>query len=183
MQRISAVEPEQSDAARGARSRREVVGSAATGLALALFARAYSQSAAQEATPAAAGGLPPGVAIIPMIDVPVPVADVPNGPFKISIYRITLEPGSVIPASSFPYPDLTYVESGTLICPGAAPRYLIHADGSVEEVGDEDVTVNTGEAIYIPPNVVDGARNDGNELLTTLSVDLVPLEAMATPTA
>jgi len=31
-------------------------------------------------------------------------------------------------------------------------------------------------------NVLDGARNDGAELLTVLEVDLVPLEAMATPT-
>ena len=74
------------------------------------------------------------------------------------------------------YPDLAYVESGTLICPGEAPRFLIRADGSVEEVGDEDVTVNTGEAIYIPPNVLDGARNEGTDLLSLLAVDFVPVE-------
>ena len=163
-------------------SRRTIVGAGATGFALALLARAYSQVTAQEATPAA-GGMPPGTALIPLIDVPVPVADVPTGPFKLSIYRITLEPGSVIPNSSFPYPDTTYVESGTLICPGEGPRYVIHADGTVEEVGDGDITVNTGEAIYIPPNVVDGARNDGKDLLTILAVDLLPSEAMATPTS
>jgi quercetin dioxygenase-like cupin family protein len=120
---------------------------------------------------------------MPTIDIPVRPEDVSSGPFKLSIYRITLEPGSVIPNSSFPYPGAAYVETGTLICPGQAPRFLVHADGSVEEVGDEDVTVNKGEAIYIPPNVVDGARNDGTDLLTIMEVDLVPMEAMATPTA
>jgi hypothetical protein len=161
-------------------SRRTIVGAGATGLALALLARAYSQAGAQEATPST-GGMPPGTALIPLIDVPIPVADVPHGAFKLSIYRITLEPGSVVPNSSLTYPDMAFVETGTLICPGEAPRYLIHADGSVEEVGNEDVTVNTGEAIYIPPNVVDGARNDGKELLTILAVDLLPIEAIATP--
>ena len=82
-------------------SRREMVlGASATGLALALFARGFALASAQEGTPEAEGGLPPGLAITPMIDVPIPVADVPEGEFKVSIYRITLEPGTVVPNSS-----------------------------------------------------------------------------------
>lgn len=165
-------------------SRREAVRKAgAAGLALALLARSFSQTGAQESTPAAEGGLPPGVAVIPMIDLPVPAADVPTGGFKISVYRVTLEPGAAVPNSSAPYPSSFLVESGTLTCPGGAPRYLIGADGSVQEVGDEDVTVNTGEGLYIPPNVLDGGRNDGTEAVSLLVVDLVPTEEMATPNA
>lgn len=167
-------------------SRRAMLGASATGLALALLARTFSQATAQESTPmaspAAEGGLPPGVALMPMINVPVDAADVPTNGFTMSIYRITLEPGAVLPNGAFPYPSTAFVESGTLICPGGAPRYVISADGSVREVGDEDVTVNTGEAIYVPPNVLDGARNDGSDTLSVLVVDLVPMEAMATPT-
>jgi quercetin dioxygenase-like cupin family protein len=164
-------------------SRRTVVGAGATGLALALLARSFSQAAAQEATPAAEGGMPPGVAATPLINAPIPAADVPSGGFTMSIARVTFEPGSSTPVSAADRARVAYVESGTLICPGEAPRFVIAADGTVTEYGAEDITINTGEAIYIPPNVPDGARNDGTELLSVLLVDLVPTEEMATPSA
>lgn len=163
-------------------SRRTVLGASATGLALALLARAFSQAAAQEGTPAAEGGMPEGLSVTPMTNVPFPAADVPTGGFTMNVFRVTFEPGAESPVSSNPYPRNAYVESGTLICPGGAPRFVIAADGSVQEVGDEDVTVNTGESIYVPPNVLDGARNEGTELLSVLIIDLVPTEEMATPT-
>ena len=163
-------------------SRRTVVGAGATGLALALLVRSVSQAGAQDSTPAAEGGMPAGVGIKPIIDIPVRLEDVPSGPFMISLYDLTLEPGAVIPQSSFPYPNSVYVESGTLVCPGQGPRYLIHADGSVEEFADEgDITINTGEAIYHPPDVIDGAENRGTDQVVLLAVDLVPIEDMATP--
>ncbi len=168
----------------GGLSRRTVVGASATGLALALLARSFSQARAQDSTPAAEGGMPAGVGIKPIIDIPVRLEDVPSGPFKISLYDLTLEPGAVIPQSSFPYPNSVYVESGTLVCPGQGPRYVIHADGSVEEFAEEgDITINTGEAIYHPPDVIDGAENRGSEPIVLLAVDLVPIEDMATPSA
>ena len=165
----------------GSHSRRVVLGASATGLALALLARSVSQAAAQEATPAAEGGMPAGVAATPLISAPIPAADVPSGGFTMSITRVTFEPGSISPVSANAQARLAYVESGTLICPGEAPRFLIAADGTVQEYGAEDMIINTGEAIYIPPNVPDGARNDGAELLSVLLVDLVPMEGMATP--
>jgi quercetin dioxygenase-like cupin family protein len=168
----------------GGVSRREaLLGIGATGLAAVAFAKGLATARAQEATPAPAGGLPPGVGIAPVIDIPIRPEDVPTGPFKVSVYHLTMEPGAVIPESSFPYPNTVYVESGTLVCPGFGPRYIIGADGSVREVGDEDATINTGEAIYHPPDVVDGAENRGTEVVSLLAVDLVPGEAMATPSA
>jgi len=164
-------------------TRRTVVGASATGLALALLARSFSQAAAQDATPAAGGGLPEGMAIIGSSNIPIPAADIPAGGFTLSIARLTLEPGKTIPASSVPHAGLDHVETGTLICPGGAPRFLVAADGSVREVGDEDVTVNLGESIYIPPNVADGARNEGTDLLTILHIEFIPTAEMATPSA
>jgi quercetin dioxygenase-like cupin family protein len=166
-------------------SRREVVlGLGASGLAAVALAKGLASARAQEATPAPEGGLPPGVGIAPVIDIPIRPEDVPAGPFKVSVYHLTMEPGAVIPQSSFPYPNTVYVESGTLVCPGFGPRFIIGADGSVREVGDEDATVNTGEAIYHPPDVVDGAENRGTVPVSLLAVDLVPGEAtMATPSA
>jgi hypothetical protein len=119
--------------------------------------------------------------ITPLIS--IPASDIPLGPVRINLARATLEPGTDAPVSTYAYPEIAYVEAGTLICPGAAGRYIIAADGTVREVGDEDVTVNTGEAIYVPANVADGARNDGTEQLVVLIIDLVPDEGMATPMA
>lgn len=164
-------------------SRRTIVGASATGLALALLAKSLSQASAQDATPAAEGGMPEGVAATPLTNIPIPAADVPAGGFTLGLTRITFEPGAVSPESTLAFPEIAYVEAGTLICPGGAPRFIIAADGSVREVGEEEVTVNTGEAIYVPPNVLDGGRNDGTEQISLLIVDLLPMEEMATPSA
>src|SRR5215204_527115 len=157
-------------------TRRTLLGAGTTGLALALMARSYSQAVAQDATPAAEGGAPEGLAVIGESSIPIPAADIPAGGFTVYILRLTLEPGASAPASSVPHPGLDHVETGTLTCPGGAPRFLVAADGSVREVGDEDVTVNTGESIYVPANVADGARNDGTDLLTILHIEFVPTE-------
>jgi hypothetical protein len=164
-------------------TRRTMVGAGATGLALALLARSYSQAAAQDATPAAAGGMPPGVSAEPLTNTPIPAADVPAGGFTLSINRITFEAGAGVPISSYPYPTAAYIESGTLTCPGAAGRFIIAADGTMREIGEGDFPVETGETIYHPPNVLDGARNDGTESMSILDIGLVPIEGMATPSS
>ncbi|MCD6057784.1 MAG: Cupin domain [Thermomicrobiales bacterium] len=165
-------------------SRRIVVGASASGLALALLARSFSQTNAQDATPAAEGGEPDDIVVVASSTVPVPVADVPAEGFSVGITRLTLEPGGSSPASSVPHAAIDHVETGTLICPGGAPRFLFATDGSMQEVGDGDITVSVGESLYIPPNVPDGARNEGTDLLTVLRIELIPLEGgMATPSA
>jgi quercetin dioxygenase-like cupin family protein len=164
-------------------SRRTVVGASATGLALALLARSVTQTAAQDATPAAEGGMPEGLAATPLTNIPIPAADVPAGGFTLSIARITFEPGAESPESTLAYPEMAYVESGTLMCPGGATRYIIAADGSVREIGEGEFPVNTGETVYVPPGVLDGGRNDGPDKLSLLIIDLLPKEEMATPSA
>src|SRR5688572_16923685 len=150
--------PVQSD---GLSRREALLRDVAGGLALALLARGVDVARAQEGTPAPEGGLPPGVAIVPGTS--ALVEDMPPAPVQVSIYRITLEPGASVPVSTFPFPSVSLVEQGTLICPGGAGRVVIAADGSTREVGDEEVTINTGEGLYVPANVGDGARNDGTE--------------------
>ena len=135
----------------GSLSRRSVVLGTAVGISVDMVTRGGGVARAQDATPSpdatpeAEGGLPPGMAFIPLTNVPIREEDVPQGPFMISVYRVTHEPGAVVPKSTFAYPSFAYVESGTLTCPGAAPRYLIGADGTVQEIGEEDVPVNPGE--------------------------------------
>jgi quercetin dioxygenase-like cupin family protein len=164
-------------------TRRTLLGAGTTGLALALLARTVSQAAAQDATPAAQGGMPEGLAAFPLMNIPVPAEDVPAGGFTLSIARLTFEPGTEAPVGTLAYPEMAYVESGTLMCPGGATRYIIAADGSVREIGEGEFPVNTGETVYVPPGVPDGGRNDGPDKLSLLIIDLLPKEEMATPSA
>jgi hypothetical protein len=162
-------------------SRREVLLRVGTGgMAVALLARSLSAAQAQEATPAAEGGMPPGLGFTVLSS--VTLDDAPPAPIVLNLWRATMEPGASVPISSFPYPSVFYVEAGPVVCPGSAPRFLISKDGTVRDVGDETVTVQPGESFYIPANVPDGARNDGTELHVSLGVDLIPAEGMATPT-
>jgi quercetin dioxygenase-like cupin family protein len=175
--------PVETPADAGNLSRRTIIGASATGLALALLARSVSQAAAQEGTPAAEGGMPEGVAATGLTNIPIPAADVPAGGFTLGVARITFEPGANSPESTLPFPEIAYVESGTLTCPGGAPRFIIAADGSVREIGEGEFPVETGESIYVPPGVLDGGRNDGTEAMSILIFDLIPMEEMATPAA
>jgi hypothetical protein len=162
-------------------TRRTIVGASATGLALALFARAYSQAAAQDATPEAEGGMPEGMSISPVLEGAV-IDDMPPAPVGITIFRMTLEPGAVTPVSTFAFPSLGYSESGTTTCPGEEGRVVFGADGTVQASGAGDLPVPTGSSIYTPANVGDGARNDGTEPTTMLMIQFIPAEEMATPT-
>ena len=164
-------------------SRRLLLTTGSAGLALAFLGHTSPPTLAQTpaATPEATGGMPPGVALLPITNIPVPAADVPAGGFALSIYRVTLEAGANFPSSTFPYPTTFFVETGVFTCPGNAPRYLITTDGHVRNVGDEAVPIHPGEGFYIPPNVLDGGRNDGTEKVSILEVDLVPLASLATP--
>lgn len=161
-------------------SRRLVLRLGAGGLAAALMAQGLKTVVAQEATPPSEGGMPPGVGIIP--GVTVPVNDMPVGGVDVAVYRVTLEAGASSPEGTYPYPSIGIVEQGTLICPGGAPRFVVTADGTVREEGAGDITVNKGEAIYVPTNVSDGARNDGTEQLVILLIEFLPASGMATPT-
>lgn len=163
-------------------SRRQAVLQVGIGsVALALVSRGFRAAHAQEATPPA--GLPPGVSVTPLISVPIPATDVPAGPITVSLTRVTLEPGSSVPPSSSPYPEIAYTESGTLTCPGGDGRWVYGPDGTVTASGAGDLTVPTGSAIYVQPNALDGARNDGTEMVSVLVVDLIPAKEMATPVA
>jgi quercetin dioxygenase-like cupin family protein len=162
-------------------SRRTVVGRSATGLALALLARSFSQAAAQEATPAAEGGLPEGMSVSPVLEAAV-IADMPPAPVGITIFHMTLEPGAVTPISTFAFPSLGYTESGTTTCPGEEGRVVYGPDGTVQASGAGDLPVPTGSSIYTPANVGDGARNDGTEPTTMLMIQFMPAGEMGTPT-
>jgi len=158
-------------------SRREALLVGSGGLAAALFALRATQTRAQEATP----GAPAGVNVMP--GVTVNVEDMPPAPVQVAVYRITIEPGATAPVSTFPFPGLVVVEQGTLICPGGAGRVVVKPDGTSTTTSDEEVTVNTGESIYVPANVADGARNDGADQIILTAVDFMPGGDMTTPTA
>ena len=162
-------------------SRRVLARVGAGGLAAALLTGGLSPARAQEGTPAPEGGMPPGMAVGPLTN--MTVADMPPAPVTVSYYRLTIEPGAIGPASSFLFPSILFIESGVAVCPGDGPRFVTRAGGAMEEVGDEDVTLNPGDAIYVPANVLDGVENRGTVQVVAVGIDLMPGETMATPSA
>jgi len=167
-------------------SRRTVVGASATSLALALLARAYSPAAAQEATPEAQGGVPPGVNITALISA-APIDELPPAPVQLHVTRITLEPGVYFPPTPTPGPETVLVESGVLTCRCGAPGHpcsVLRASGQREEQPiDQDFDLNPGDVLLQPANVPDAAGNNGTELLSLLVIDIFPATGAATPTA
>jgi quercetin dioxygenase-like cupin family protein len=162
-------------------SRRDVlIRAGAGGLALALLAQARNAASAQEGTPVP--GMPEGVTQEALIPIPIRMEDLPTEPFSLVLARLTLEPGAVIPASSFPFIDIIYVEDGELVCPGEEGRWVYAPDGSVTGSGAGELPIPAGSAIYHAPNSVDGARNDGTVPVVSLVIDFMPDSMMATPT-
>jgi hypothetical protein len=143
----------------------------AGGVAAAFLAHRLAPAAAQE-----------GVALTSLLVGGV-IPDMPPAPVEVRLSRITLEPGASSPESSFPVPNLLYVETGTIICPGAEGRILYGPDGTVQGGGAGDIPVPAGSALYTPGNVADGARNDGTEPAAGLLIEFYPVEEGATPVA
>jgi len=141
---------------------------------------------AQEATPAA-GAITPE-----LLGHGLPTA-APG--FDLSLYRVTLGTGAVVPPHTHPGGSVVYVESGTLAFTSLeGEAYLLRAgtmatpDAEGELLAaDTEVMLTAGDALFFPDEHGDDARNAGDEplvlLLANLHTEGEPLlTMMATPT-
>jgi hypothetical protein len=113
------------------------------------------------------------------------VRDMPTGPVDVHISRFTLEPGASVPTTPQPYSTLVYMETGDMTCPGNPGKIMYGADGTVmyETTGEaESHTCPAGTTWYVPAGIEDAAVNQGNELMSALVIEFVPVEQTATPT-
>ena len=167
--------------AESAVSRRTVLGVTITGAAVTLLSHGVTAVSAQEGTPAAEGGMPAGVGVRPLIT--VPLKDLPSTPVNLELIELTMEPGANSPATSaHGVVEVGYVQSGTLICPGGEGRAVYAPDGTITASGAGDLEIPAGSAWYVPPDALDGARNDTSEPVTALLIHFPPMEDNATPT-
>jgi quercetin dioxygenase-like cupin family protein len=152
---------------------------------------------AQEATPA-------GVEIGGVAFEPVALAtgiDLPS-PGDLFVARAALDPGGVVPiAANDPALGILLVESGTLTVQVEGPMTVTRGAGlgeamaTAKAAGDfnalmesipagQAVTLEAGDAAYIPANVAGEIRNEGQERAVRLAILVLPPEAMtgeATP--
>ena len=154
---------------------------------------------AQEATPAAGDMMPEGFTFEAITF--AFGADV-TSPADLVVARLTLAPGTTLPGDeNDPSVGIVVVESGTLTIQAEGPVTVTRGAGlneamaAAEESGDfgsltepvaegEAVTLEAGDAAYLPPNVAGELRNDGDEPVVMLGFLVVPAEAMtgeATP--
>ncbi len=154
---------------------------------------------AQEATPAAEEFMPEGITFEPVtfatgVDL--------MSPADVFVARIGLEAGSGFPIEdSDPSGGILLVESGTFTVQVEGPITVTRGAGlneamaAAEATGDfsalmetvadgEAVTLEAGDAAYIPGNVNGEIRNDGEEQAMGLAFLIAPAEGMmgeATP--
>jgi hypothetical protein len=172
-------------------SRRRMVLHIGTGaVSAALLANNPVAVAAQETTPTAgqcvatAPPLEDGIGFAQLLVGGI-VHDMPPGPVEVRISRLAMAPGTTIEAAAAPYPALMYMETGTTACPGGSGRIGYAPDGAIiEETTGEGIQYTpAGATQYIPANVPDGAGNEGNELMSSIIIEFVPVAQTATPTA
>jgi quercetin dioxygenase-like cupin family protein len=153
---------------------------------------------AQEATPAA-DMEPEGVTFEPVTF--SPAIDLP-APGQLFVFRTTLEPGAVVPIEETdPTLGILLVESGTLTVRSDGTMTVTRGAGFAEAIataeaaGEESVamesvaageavTLEAGDAVYIPSNSAGELRNDGQEPVVSLGFLVIPLAGMpseATP--
>ncbi len=152
---------------------------------------------AQEATPAAedeAGGLPPGVAIVPVTQI-APV-ELPGEPAALAVYRLIMEPGSAIPTHPHPGTEIVVVEAGSasylteegpaiqVVRGGTAAMATPEAAVTPETAGPgTEVTTAVGDSAIFPAGNVSDTRA-GDEGVTLLIFELIVAEgAEGTPEA
>jgi hypothetical protein len=161
-----------------------------SGAGAALLAQDHRSARAQEATPdpsqcvATAPTMDEsGIAFVPLLVGGI-IHDMPPGPIEIRISRLTMAPGTVIPAAAAPHPALMYIETGTTACPGAAGRIVYATDGNIveESTGDGVQYTPAGSTQYIPAGIPDGAGNEETDLMSSIIIEFVPVAQRATPT-
>ena len=152
---------------------------------------AQPPAVAQDATPA-------GVEIGDVSFEPVALAtniDLPS-PGDLFVARASLDPGGVVPIEeSDPALGILLVESGTLTLQVEGPMTVTRgaslgeAMATAQASGDfrallesiaagQVVTLEAGDAAYIPANVAGEIRNEGQERAVRLAILVLPPEAM-----
>jgi quercetin dioxygenase-like cupin family protein len=155
---------------------------------------------AQEATPSAEDMMPEGFTFEPLT---FAFGANVSSPFDLLVARLTLEPGVSLPSEeSDPGVGIVVVESGTLTVQVEGPVTVTRGAGlseamaAAEESGDfttlmepvaegEAVTLEAGDAAYLPANAAGELRNDGEEPVVMLGFLVQPsmgMTAGATPT-
>ena len=155
-------------------------------------------TSAQEATPGAEEMMPEGftyeqVSFASGIDL--------TGPLDLNLFRFGLEPGAAVPVDASPGAGIVLVESGSLTVEVDGPVTVTRGAGmdtamaTAEATGDfsgllesaaagEAVSLEAGDAAYIPGDVPGEIRNEGQEAATALAFIVYPAEGMmgeATP--
>jgi quercetin dioxygenase-like cupin family protein len=154
---------------------------------------------AQEATPAADEMMPEGFTFEPLT---FAFGASVSSPFDMLVARLTLEPGTTLPGDdNDPSVGIVVVESGTLTVQAQGPVTVTRGAGlgealaAAEQSGDfttltepvaegEAVTLEAGDAAYLPANTAGELRNDGEEPVVMLGFLVFPSEDMtgqATP--
>ena len=144
---------------------------------------------AQEATPAAeeeAGGLPPGVAIVPVTQI-APV-ELPGEPAALAVYRLIMEPGSAIPTHPHPGTEVVVVEAGSAsyLTEEGPPIQVIRGEAAESATPEtagpgEEATTEEGDSAIFPAGNISDTRA-GDEGATLLIFELVADEgAEGTP--
>jgi hypothetical protein len=124
-----------------------------------------------------------------------------TSPLELNVFRFGLEPGSALPVEESPGAGIVLVESGRLTVEVDGPVTVTRGAGineamvAAEETGDfsgmlepvaegEAVSLDVGDAAYIPGDVPGEIRNEGDERATGLAFIVYPAEGMmgeATP--
>ena len=160
---------------------------------------AQSPVAAQEATPSADGMMMEGVTFEPVTFV---LGAALMNPADIFVVRIGLEPGTALPNDeNDPSVGLLIVESGTFTFEISAPVSVTRGAGLMDAIvaaegsGDfsgamelvpagEVITLEVGDAAFVPANVAGEIRNEGTERAVGLGILVGPsmdMMAEATP--
>jgi hypothetical protein len=169
------------------------------GLIAILLAGSHPAVIAQEATPAAGEMEPEGITFEP---VGFAIGATVISPADLIVVRLGLEPGTGFPLeASDPSSGILVVESGTFTVNADAEvtvtrgAQLGAAVATAEATGDfsgameavpagEVVTLEAGDAAFVPGSITGEIRNDGEERAVGLAFLIAPSEGMmaeATP--
>jgi quercetin dioxygenase-like cupin family protein len=153
---------------------------------VSLMVGAAAGAAAQDASPAAAGGPPAGLS--DEILAAGMVTELPATPAIMLMQRVTIAPGAEIPGDEA---DTTLsfflMKSGSLQMTTSAPLSVIRAEAlatalqtpgtlpEMEEIAAGTAfTLEAGDSVLIPPGVGGSLRNDGEEPAVILATQILP---------
>lgn len=105
------------------------------------------------------------------------VEKLPEAPFTVRLLRIQMEAGTINPFHTHHGPEIAIIEIGEMVVKSQGTAFITRANGTQEELTDDQTTLAAGDTIHYPAEVAmyyENATKETNVMLNAVAIPVGP---------